>query len=201
MTDARLEFPATQRNRDPILAVLRRVLPERGTVLEVASGSGEHAAYFAAALPGLRWQPSDIEPAHRASVSAWCEGLSNVLPPLDLNALVTPWSLPPMDAVYCANMIHIAPWECALGLLSEAGRCLRAGAPLVLYGPFKVAGQHTAPSNEAFDASLRGRNASWGVRNLDDVAAVAAQQCLALEETVSMPANNLSVIFRKQVDA
>lgn len=199
----RLFFPATARNREPILAVLKRVLPDSGTVLEVASGSGEHAVFFAAALPTLTWQPSDPDPAHCASIAAWSahERLQNVLPPLPLDALVRPW--PPgapndgLGAIYCANMIHIAPWDAAVGLLAEAGRLLRPGGPLVLYGPFQRGGQHTAPSNVDFDASLRSRNPAWGVRNLDDVIAVAAQEGLALDDVVPMPANNLTVVLRR----
>lgn len=199
----RLFFPATERNREPILAVLKRVLPGRGTVLEVASGSGEHAVFFAAALPTLTWQPSDPDPAHRASITAWTvhQRLENVLPPLPIDAAIRPWALngpgDGLDAIYCANMIHIAPWEAAVGLLAEAGRLLRPGGPLVLYGPFQRGGQHTAPSNVDFDASLRSRNPAWGVRDLDEVAAVAAPEGLTLDEVIPMPANNLTVVLRR----
>lgn len=199
----RLFFPATERNREPILAVLRRVLPATGTVLEVASGSGEHAAYFAAALPALTWQPSDPDPAHRESIAAWTahERLGNVLPPLPLDALVRPWAqhapAESHDALYCANMIHIAPWDAALGLLAEGARLLRPGGVFVLYGPFQRGGVHTAPSNADFDASLRSRNPAWGVRDLDDVARVAAAEGLTLHEIISMPANNLTVVLHR----
>jgi hypothetical protein len=197
--DARLFFPATARNRGPILDVLRRVLPEAGTVLEVASGSGEHAAFFARALPGLRWLPSDPDPAHGASIDAWRrhEGLPNLLPPLRLDVREHPWPVAHADAVYCANLIHIAPWAACLGLFDGAARVLPAGAPLVLYGPFRVGGAHTAPSNEAFDASLRARDPAWGVRDLEDVTAAAAAAGFRHEATVPMPANNQTVIWRR----
>jgi len=199
----RLFFPATERNREPILSVLRRVLPTAGTVLEVASGSGEHAVFFAAALPALTWQPSDPDPAHCASIAAWSahERLDNVLPPLPLDALSRPWApngpAEGYDAVYCANMIHIAPWEAAVGLLVESARLLRPGGVFVLYGPFHRGGVHTSPSNVDFDTSLRARNAAWGVRDLDEVARLAAREGLVLAEVISMPANNLTVVLRR----
>ncbi|MCW5889019.1 MAG: DUF938 domain-containing protein [bacterium] len=190
--------PATTRNRDPLLAVLRRLLPPAGTVVEIASGTGEHAAWFAAALPGLVWQPSDPDPEARASVAAWCDGLANVRPPLALDARAPDtWPVAAADALLCVNMIHIAPWAACEGLVAGAGRLLPAGAPLVLYGPYRVGGAHTAPSNAAFDADLRARNPAWGVRDLDDVVAAAAPHGLRLEETVAMPANNLTVVLRR----
>ena len=198
-TDPRRFAPATQRNRDPILAVLRRVLPPRGTVLELASGSGEHAAYFAGQLPHLTWQPSDPGEAARESVAAWAaaSGLRNVLPPLALDASAVPWALGPVDAVVCINMVHIAPWAACEGLMRGAAQALPPGAPLVLYGPFRVGGEHTAPSNAAFDADLRGRDPRWGVRDLEAVVAEARANGLAHIETVAMPANNLTVVFRR----
>lgn len=196
--DPRLDYPATTRNRGPILEVLRRVLPPTGVVLEVASGSGQHAEHFARHLPGLIWQPSDMEAQHRVSIAAWCEGVANVRPPLALDVHQQPWPIAAADAVFCANMIHIAPWSAALALLEGAARVLGrdGGAPLVLYGPFRVGGAHTAPSNEAFDQSLRSRDASWGVRDLDEVTACAAAHGLVHDETIAMPANNLSVVYR-----
>jgi len=197
IVDHRLSAPAVARNRDPILAVLRRVLPPQGLVFEIASGTGEHAAYFAAALPQLRWQPSDPDAAARASISAHraVAGRPNLLPPLDLDAAADTWPAARADAVVCINMIHIAPWSAALGLVAGAARVLSRGGVLYLYGPFKEGGRHTAPSNEAFDADLRARNAEWGVRDLDEVAALALQHGLDLVETIAMPANNRSVVF------
>ncbi len=201
----RLRFPATARNREPILAVLRRVLPPGGTVLEAASGSGEHAAYFAAALDGLTWQPSDPDASARASIAAWAEDApgGRVLPPLALDVGRSDWDaglgqrLPGLRAVLCINLIHIAPWNVCQGLLRGAARLLPPGGTLYLYGPFRVGGRHTAPSNAAFDASLRERNPAWGVRDLEAVAAEAETRGLALVETVAMPANNLSLILRQ----
>lgn len=200
MADARKHFPATARNRDPILAVLRRVLPERGAVLEVASGSGEHAVYFGAALPGLEWQTTDLDADNRASITAWiaASGLRNVHMPLILDASEPPWPVSEADAVVCVNMIHIAPFDACLGLLDGARVLLPPGGPLYLYGPFKRGGAHTAPSNEAFDQSLRARDPSWGVRDLEEVAAEAKRRRLRLDEVIEMPANNLSVVFRRE---
>jgi SAM-dependent methyltransferase len=190
--------PAAERNRDPILAVLRRVLPARpgALVLEVASGSGQHALHFAAALPHLRWQPSDQDPVARDSVAAWRAeaGLDNLLPPLFLDVR-GPWPVAAADAIFCANMIHISPWACTLALLSGAAAVLPPGSPLVLYGPYRRGGAHTAPSNAAFDASLRARDPAWGVRDLEEV--VAQARGFALDEVVEMPANNLTVVLRR----
>lgn len=188
---SRLVFPATERNREPILAVLTRLLPPRGLVLEVASGSGEHAAYFAARLD-VTWQPSDPDPTHRASIDDWCAGLCP--PALALDA-AKPWPIDRADAVFCANMVHIAPWEACLGLLAGAAAVLAPGAPLVMYGPFQRHGAHTSPSNEAFDASLRARNPAWGVRDLDQIAALAT--AFRLDEVVAMPSNNFTAVFRR----
>lgn len=200
MADARLFFPATQRNRDAILDVLRRVLPDQGRVLEIGSGSGEHVTHFAAALPGLRFVPSDLEADHRASVAAWTEhlGLSNIDAPRAIDASHADWGIETVDAVVCANVIHIAPWEVCLGLLAGAADRVEHGAPVILYGPFKRGGRHTAPSNEAFDRSLRSRDPRWGVRDLDDVSAVADRHGLQLDEVVEMPANNLTVVWRRR---
>jgi len=195
----RLRYPATARNREPLLEVLRPRLPSAGVVLEIASGSGEHAVFFGAALPGLRWQPSDPDPTCRASIAAWVEheGLTNVSPPLDLDATAWPWPLAHADAMLCANMIHIAPWEAARGLLRGAARVLPVGGPLLLYGPFVVDGE-TAPSNREFDASLRARDPRWGVRELREVEREAKGCGLVLEEQVAMPANNLTVVLRRR---
>jgi hypothetical protein len=190
--------PAAARNRAPLLDVLRRVLPQTGTILEVASGTGEHAVHFAGHLPGLVFQPSDPDPQARASIDAWREGHANILPALALDARATTWPIARADAVLNVNMIHIAPWEACLGLLRGAASLLPAGAPLVMYGPYRRAGVATAPSNEAFDASLRARDPAWGVRALEDVAAAAAAVGLVLDEVVEMPANNLTVVYRRR---
>lgn len=197
MIDPRRHAPATVRNREAILAVLRDVLPATGTVLEVASGTGEHAAFFASALPALNWQPSDPDAEARASIAAHCAEIANVASPLALDAAASDWPIDRADAIVCINMIHIAPWAATLGLMAGAGRLLRAGAPLVLYGPFLVANTPTAPSNRDFDASLRARDVAWGLRDLDEVTAIAAENGLKREAVIAMPANNLSVVFRR----
>lgn len=200
MAMTKLHAPATQRNREPILDVLRRALPDRGLVLEIASGSGEHAAYFAARLPGLTWQPSDIDAASRESITAWAweSGVTSIRPPLHLDARDEPWPITRADAVVAINVVHISPWEATLGLLAGAARLLPPGGPLFLYGPYRRAGVPTAPSNEAFDASLRERNAAWGVRDLEAVVEAARAVGLRLDEVVEMPANNLSVVLRRE---
>lgn len=192
--------PATARNQGPILSVLRNVLPRDGTVLEIASGTGQHAAAFAAAFPGLVWQPSDPDPVARASTAAWAEesGLANLRPPLDIDVCRPEWPAMidgPVAAILCINMIHIAPWTACEGLMRGAGKLLQPGGPLYLYGAFRRDGAHTAPSNAEFDRALRAQNPEWGVRDLEAVVACAQSQGLALQETVAMPANNLSVIF------
>ena len=200
MTDARRFAPATARNREPILAVLRRVLPASGTVLEIASGTGEHAAHFAPHFPALTWQPSDADADNLASIAAWAaaSGAANIRPPILLDVTAPDWGVEGVAAILAVNMIHIAPWAAAEALMAGAGRRLPPGAPLYLYGPYKRGGQHTAPSNAAFDADLRRRDPAWGVRDLDDVARLALQSGLDLAEVVAMPANNLSVIFRRR---
>lgn len=192
--------PATARNRAPILAVLRQWLPPRGLVLEIASGTGEHAAFFAAGLPGREWQPSDADPAALSSIAAWREqaGCANLRPPMRLDVRATMWPVDRADSMFCANMIHIAPWECTLGLMAGAGRVLGAGGVLVLYGPFRVGGRHTAISNEAFDADLKARNPLWGVRDLEAVGACAQEAGLDHVDTIPMPANNLCVVWRRR---
>lgn len=188
---------AAERNKDAILGVLRRVLPAKGLVLEVASGTGQHVAHFAAALPALEWQPSDPDPDHLESIRAWVEGLANVRAPLELDVTQRPWPIARADAVICSNMIHVAPWKAAEALVAGAGEILSPGGLLFLYGPFKRDGRHTALSNEAFDASLRDSDPEWGVRDLEAVADAAGAAGLKLDEVVEMPANNLSVILRK----
>lgn len=201
--DARLVYPATARNRQPITDVLRRVLPSEGLVVEIASGSGEHIVHFAAELPASTFQPSDPSEEALASITAWTKacGLENVRPPLALDARDTVW---PIDAeahpcaILSINMIHIAPFAACEGLMAGAGRLLEPGGLLYLYGPFKREGRHTAPSNESFDLSLRQRDERWGVRDLADVSACAEHSGLTLEETIDMPANNTSVVFRRR---
>lgn len=192
--------PATLRNRDPILAVLRSVLPRAGTVLEIGSGSGEHAAYFASALTPLRWQPTDASDADFASISGWAreQGASTVEPPLVLDATSETWPLIRAAAIFSANVIHIAPWTVAEGMLRGAGRVLPSGAPLVLYGPFMRDGAHTAASNAAFDAELRRRDPSWGIRDLGAVTRAADAHGLSLDNVTEMPANNLTAVFRRR---
>ena len=194
--DARLHSPSAARNRDPILAALRPALPRAGLLLEVASGSGEHAAHLAAALPGLQFQPTDPRPEALASIDAWCGGLPNVRPALALDATWPAWPVEAADVVLCINMVHISPWAAAQGLVSGAARLLPLGGLLALYGPFVQRGQPVAPGNAAFDADLRGRNPAWGLRAVEDVAALAAAAGFGTPATVAMPANNLFVFFR-----
>ena len=198
-SDPRLYHPHVARNREPILDVLRRVLPARGLVLEVASGSGEHAAFFANGLPSVSWQPSDMDAKALASVAAFQanSGAPNLLAPLRLDVTAAQWPIERADAIVNCNMIHISPWAACEGLIAGAERILPVGGILYLYGPYRIDGRHTAPSNEEFDANLRGRNAAWGIRDLGDVTALATRHGLTLVETVQMPANNLSVIFRR----
>lgn len=196
--------PAAERNAEPIRAVLARALPPAGLVLEVASGTGQHAVHMARAFPQLTWQPSDPDPLARASIAAWREeaGLDNLLPALALDAAAEDWPIAAADAVVCINMIHIAPWATALGLLRGAARLLPAGGLLYLYGPYRFAGQFTAPSNAAFDASLRARDPAWGVRDLEEeIAPAAAAAGFELAELVAMPANNHSLLFRRRPQA
>lgn len=198
--DKRLRAPAAARNRDAILAVLREALPATGTVLEIASGSGEHAVHFAATLPALTFQPSDPSPEALASIAAWVaqSGAGNILPPLQIDAAAEGWPACSPDAILCINMIHIAPWSAAQGLIRHAGRLLAPGRPLILYGPFKRPDRPLEPSNAAFDASLRERDPAWGLRDLDAVAALATEAGFGEPEVIEMPANNLSVVLRKR---
>ena len=194
---ARKHAPATLRNREAIAAVLAEVLPAAGSVLEVASGSGEHCAFFAERFPGLKWQPSDPEPSALASIAAWCAGLANVAPPVAIDAEAADWVVDRADALLCINMVHISPWEATLGLLDGAVRVLPEGALLILYGPYRRAEVPTAPSNEAFDVSLRSRDPRWGLRDVADVTAAAAARDLSFERLVEMPANNIMLVYRR----
>ncbi len=212
--DARQYAPATQRNRAAILDVLLQVLPPAGTVLEVSSGTGEHAVFLAPRLLSHQWIPSDPNPVARASIAAWREHCpaDNLYPAIALDASDPVWRVEQEElpdllqdrdfkcdsivAIVNINMIHIAPWSACLGLIAGARRILPTGGILYLYGPFKQGGKHTAPSNAAFDESLRAQNPEWGVRDLDQVVAVAQAQKLSLVETYTMPANNLSVVFQ-----
>jgi hypothetical protein len=193
----RRQAPAAARNRQPILDVLRPHLPAAGLVLEVASGSGEHTAHFAQALPGLAFQPSDPDAVARASIDDWAAslGLVNMRPAVALDAAADDWPIARADAVVCINMIHISPWQAAVGLIRGAARLLPAGGTLFLYGPYRRAGVATAPSNLAFDRDLRARNPAGGLRALEDIAALAAAHGFGPPMVTEMPANNLSVVF------
>ena len=199
MTDHRRSAPAAARNAAPIAEVLRDALPGRGLVLEIASGSGEHAVHFAREFPALSFQPSDPEPAALRSIDAWRAeaGLTNLLPALALDVRAADWPIADADAILCINMIHISPWAATKGLMRGAGRLLAPGALLYLYGPYRQAGVETAPSNEAFDQSLRARDPEWGLRDVEHVVAEAGANGLRLDRIVAMPANNLSVVLRK----
>jgi len=198
-SDARRSAPHVARNAEPIADVLRTVLPAEGLVLEIASGSGEHALHFARAFPNLLWQPTDADPVGLRSIDAWraAEGVPNLLAPVHLDAAGTDWPVERADAILCINMVHISPWAATRGLMAGAGLLLPPGAPLYLYGAYRQRDVPIAPSNEAFDQSLKSRNPEWGLRNLEDVVAEAARHGLALERVVPMPANNLSVVFRR----
>jgi len=195
--DPRLDYPATSRNREALLEVLRSVLSPEASVLEVASGSGQHARAFVDALDGVRWQPSSYEVHERASVDGWADGHPRIAPAMDLDVRAHPWALPEgsFDAVFCANMAHIAPWPCTPALFEGAARVLRPAGQVLLYGPFDVPWQPLVASNARFDASLRSRDPSWGIRALDDVEAAAAAVGLSLTATHLMPANNLTLVF------
>jgi hypothetical protein len=199
--DARRYAPAVARNRDPIFEVLRGYLPSQGLVLEVASGSGEHVTHFAqASAPELVFQPSDPDSGARASINAWAAalGLRNIRLAIALDAASKVWPITCADGVLCINMIHIAPWAAAVGLMRGAGCVLPLGGMLYLYGPFRRDGRHTAASNEAFDCDLRTKDPTWGVRDLEAVATLAATHGFAEPIVTEMPANNLSLIFERQ---
>lgn len=192
----RLDFPATERNREPILQVLDVRLPGPAQLLEVASGSGQHAAWMAGQRPLWRWQPSDPSPTHRASIRGWSEGLSNVLEPLELDVLGE-WPEGTYDAVLAINLIHVAPWEATPALMRGAREVLKPGGFLYLYGAMKLCGCHTAPSNLAFDRSLREQDERWGVRDFEAVCQEAESAGLEFLERIAMPANNFSVWFTR----
>ena len=190
--------PATARNSEPLAEVLAEELPDRGLVLEVASGSGEHAVFLARQFPALDWQPSDVDLEALASVDAWAAeaAVANLRPAIALDAAQANWPIAAADAVLCVNMVHISPWSAAVGLFTGAGRILTSGAPLVLYGPFIEPGRETAPSNLAFDQSLKQRNSEWGLRNTADLDALAADHGLRRTARHAMPANNLVLVYR-----
>jgi hypothetical protein len=197
--DPRRHSPAAERNRGPILAELQRLLPAQGLLLEVASGSGQHAAHCSAGLPGWRWQPSEFDEQAGPSIRAWCAGLDRVLPPITLDVQQAQWPGVPaqVDAIFCANLLHIAPWACCAGLMQGAARHLAPAGLLITYGPYLEDEVTTTPSNLAFDRDLRARNPAWGLRRRDDVAQQAAQAGLALRERVGMPANNLLLVWAR----
>ena len=205
----RLHSSAAERNRQPILQQLAQRLAASGQALEIASGSGQHVAHFAAALPGWTWQPSDAQRQHWDDIQALCAtaGVSNVRAPVQVDVLQTPWPQgqapfsTPFDLIYCANMLHIAPWACCAGLMQGAARYLAAQGQLVTYGPYLEDGVATAPSNVAFDASLRQRNPAWGIRHLNDVSAAAAHAGLRLSQRHALPANNLLLVFERGASA
>lgn len=200
MTDARLQSPAVARNTGPILEVLRDVLPPSGLVLEIASGSGEHALSIAGAFPGLAVRPTDPDPAARASIAAWRAeaGLANLLEPLPLDAAAPDaWPVEATDAVLAINLVHISPWTATLGLFAGAAERLSAGAPLYLYGPYRERDRPFASSNQAFDESLKARDPAWGVRDLEAVRAAGDAVGFRLDRRIEMPANNLSLVFRR----
>ncbi|MFC4291791.1 DUF938 domain-containing protein [Sphingorhabdus arenilitoris] len=197
--EAKRFAPATLRNRDAIADILRPILPAKGRVLEIASGTGEHIVHFAALFPALQWQPSDPDPLALASIAAWQleAALTNIAPALQLDAAAQDWPVVGADAIICINMVHIAPIEAAAGLMRGAGRILPPGAPLYLYGPFIEAAVPLAPSNAEFDQSLKSRDPRWGLRSLEQITALAAEHGLTLDQRTEMPANNLSLIFRR----
>ena len=194
----RLLFPATERNREFILEALKPRLKNAKKVLEVASGSGQHIAYLAPLFPHITWQPSDVDPLHRRSITAWTAQMHNVLSPINLDALASSWSnLEDIDLIFCANMIHIAPWEACLGLLDRATEVLKHNGCLALYGPFMENGYHNATSNAEFDKSLKARNPDWGIRDLSLITEIAKKNGLDFDYKQDMPANNFTVFFRR----
>lgn len=198
--DLRRSAPAALRNREPIAEVLAEWLPASGLVLEIASGTGEHAVFFAERFPDLQWQPSDVHPDALSSIEAWrkAAGQANVRAPLVIDAASPEWRINRADAVLSINMVHISPWRSAIGLLDGAARLLAPGAPLILYGPWLKEDLPTVPSNLAFDADLRERNPEWGLRRVEDFAAAAEGRGFYLAETRAMPANNLMLLLRRR---
>jgi hypothetical protein len=192
-------WPAPERNKGPILEVLARVLPASGTLLEIAAGTGQHAVHFARHLPNLRYLPTDMDPENLASIREWRSeaGLSNLMEPRELDVISADWGVPRVDAVFNANMLHITPWACAIGLFAGLKRHVGDAATVVLYGPYRILGEHTAPSNASFDEDLRTRNPEWGVRDLEAVVELAQAAGLRLDERVAMPANNQTLVFTR----
>ncbi|MDE0062602.1 MAG: DUF938 domain-containing protein [Gammaproteobacteria bacterium] len=188
---------AADRNKGPILDVLEEVLPERGLVLEIASGAGRHVAYFAAALAGLVWQPSEPDAEMRRMIAAAAAGTPNVREPLDLDVLRQPWPISAADAIVNINMIHVTPWDATVALMGGAAAVLSDGGVLYMYGPYRRFGGHTAPSNAAFHERLRMQDGRWGLRDMEDVERLAGEAGLVLERRVAMPANNFSLVFRR----
>ncbi len=202
MTDdsLRRHAPATLRNREPVLSILHDILPDSGTVLEIASGSGEHVAYLAPHFPGLEWQPTDIDRDNFASIQSWTDDVGgNIRAPVYLDTRESSWPTDTVSAIMCMNMLHISPWDSAVGLMAGARRVLGTDGILFIYGPFRQRGVAFAPSNASFDEFLQMQDPAWGVRDLDDVEALANKHGLVLEKVVEMPANNLSIIFRRRV--
>jgi Protein of unknown function (DUF938) len=198
--EAKRFAPATERNRDAIGDVLAEILPPSGTVLEIASGTGEHLVHFAARFPALLWQPSDYDATGLASIVAWSAeaDLPNILPPVRIDAAVANWPINQTDMIFCINMVHISPWKAARGLLEGARALLPPNGALCLYGPYRRSDVVTAPSNEVFDAALKSRNPEWGLRSVEDVVALAATNSLALDQLIEMPSNNLVLVFRRR---
>lgn len=197
--DAQKHAPATLRNRDAIVAVLQDVLPDTGTVLEIASGTGEHAVYFGEKFPDMTWQPSDPDPEGCRSIAAWTKraGASNVLPPLQLDALDPAWDIAKSAAILCINMVHIAPWEASIGLFDKATKLLEPGSTFFLYGPYFQGDAPTAQGNRDFDHSLKSRDLRWGIREVDDMDALAQKNGFTRTDLIEMPANNLSLLYRR----
>lgn len=195
--DPRLSAPSALRNRGPILETLRPQLPRAGLVLEIASGTGEHVAYFAAALPGLTWQPSDPDPARRTSIDGWTADLPNVRPACDLDAQRAEWPVSHADCILCINMIHISPWSATLGLLAGTARILPPGGLLALYGPFRRGDRPLEPGNQAFDQDLRSRDPAWGLRTVEAVSTVAKSHGFGDPAIAEMPSDNLMLLFHR----
>ena len=188
---------AAERNRGPILDILRSILPAAGTIVEIASGTGQHVAHFAQALPSLTWQPTDPQPAARRSIEAWTGDLPNVCAPLELDVLRAPWPVEQAEGLVCINMLHISPWETCAALFGGAATIVAGRGPVILYGPYRIGRRHTSPSNARFDESLQAQDPRWGVRDLDDVHAVAFRYGFRLEARIAMPANNMTLVFRR----
>jgi len=203
--DARIDFPATSRNREPILELFKRILPSYGTILEIASGSGQHITYFAKNIDALTWQPSDADPNILPSIAAWTKSQNleeKILPPLLIDTRMPNWHIKDsetLSAIIIINLVHIAPWNVITSLFKQAENLLKSDSLLYFYGPYKINNLHTSTSNEKFDQALKCQNIEWGVRNLDDLITLATFHNFRLMETVPMPANNRSVIFKKNI--